>query len=113
MVPDQRRTASRTSVRGTGTTCVCARAAQITSRFPNVHGAPIHIGAPEAIGVDLSKRYQNVGDPEVGDDELPVFWACGLTPQLAVKNARPLLCITHAPSCMLISDLRNSTLAIL
>ena len=89
------------------------RAVQITSRFPNVHGAPVHIGAPEAIGVDLSKRYQNVGDPEVGDDELPVFWACGLTPQLAVKNARPPLCITHAPSCMLITDLRNSSLAIL
>ena len=89
------------------------RAVQITSRFPNVHGAPVHIGAPEAIGVDLSKRYQNVGDPEVGDDELPVFWACGLTPQLAVKNARPPLCITHAPSCMLITDLRNSSLAVL
>ena len=69
--------------------------------------------AGQTIGVDLSKRYQNVGDPEVGDDELPVFWACGLTPQLAVKNARPPLCITHAPSCMLITDLRNSTLATL
>jgi uncharacterized protein YcsI (UPF0317 family) len=88
------------------------RAVQITSRFPNVHGAPIHIGNPAAIGVDLSSRYQNVGDPEVADDELPVFWACGLTPQLAVKNAKPPLCITHAPSCMLITDLRNSTLAV-
>ena len=43
----------------------------------------------------------------------PVFWACGLTPQVAVKNARPPLCITHAPSCMLITDLRNSSLATL
>jgi len=89
------------------------RAVQITSRFPNVHGAPIHIGNPDAIGVDLRKRYQNVGDPEVADDELPVFWACGLTPQLAVENAKPPLCITHAPSCMLITDLRNSSLATL
>jgi uncharacterized protein YcsI (UPF0317 family) len=89
------------------------RAVQITSRFPNVHGAPVHIGNPAAIGVDLSRRYQNVGDPEVADDELPVFWACGLTPQLAVANARPPLCITHAPSCMLITDLRNSSLAVL
>jgi uncharacterized protein YcsI (UPF0317 family) len=88
------------------------RAVQITSRFPNVHGAPVHIGNPEAIGVDLAKRYQNVGDPEVADDELPVFWACGLTPQLVVKNARPPLCITHAPSCMLITDLRNASLAV-
>jgi uncharacterized protein YcsI (UPF0317 family) len=89
------------------------RAVQITSRFPNVHGAPVHIGNPERIGVDLSERYQNVGDGEVADDELPVFWACGLTPQLAVRSARPPLCITHAPSCMLITDLRNAALAVL
>jgi len=89
------------------------RAVQITSRFPNVHGAPVHLGNPRSIGVDLSRRYLDVGDPEVADDELPVFWACGLTPQLAVKNARPPLCITHAPSSMLITDLRNASLAVL
>ena len=58
------------------------------------------------------KRYQNVGDGEVGDGEIPVFWACGLTPQLAVKNAKPPFCITHAPSSMLITDLRNASLAV-
>lgn len=89
------------------------RAVQITSRFPNVHGAPIHLGNPKSIGVDLTRRYLDVGDPEVADDELPVFWACGLTPQLAVKNAKPPLCITHAPSSMLITDVRNASLAIL
>ena len=89
------------------------RAVQITSRFPNVHGAPVHLGNPGSIGVDLSRRYLDVGDPEVADDELPVFWACGLTPQLAVKNARPPLCITHAASSMLITDLRNASLAVL
>jgi uncharacterized protein YcsI (UPF0317 family) len=89
------------------------RAIQITSRFPNVHGAPVHIGCPQDIGVDLGRRYQNVGDPEVAEGELPVFWACGLTPQLAVKNAKPPLCITHAPSSMLITDLRNASLAVL
>jgi uncharacterized protein YcsI (UPF0317 family) len=89
------------------------RAVQITSRFPNVHGAPVHIGNPDSIGVDLSRRYQNVGDGEVADDELPVFWACGLTPQLAVRDAKPPLCITHAPSSMLITDLRNASLAVL
>ncbi len=89
------------------------RAIQITSRFPNVHGAPVHIGRPQDIGVDLSRRYQNVGDPEVAEGQLPVFWACGLTPQLAVKNAKPPLCITHAPSSMLITDLRNASLAVL
>jgi len=89
------------------------RAVLITSRFPNVHGAPIHIGDHGGIGVDLSRRYQDVGDPEVQADELPVFWACGLTPQLAVRNAKPDLCITHAPSCMLVTDLRNASLAVL
>jgi uncharacterized protein YcsI (UPF0317 family) len=89
------------------------RAIQITSRFPNVHGAPVHIGRPQDIGVDLARRYQDVGDPEVAEGELPVFWACGLTPQLAVKNAKPPLCITHAPSSMLITDLRNASLAVL
>jgi len=89
------------------------RAIQITSRFPNVHGAPVHIGDPSAIGVDLAKRYQDVGDGEVSKGEIPLFWACGLTPQLAVKNAKPPLCITHAPSSMLITDLRNASLAVL
>lgn len=89
------------------------RAIQITSRFPNVHGAPVHLGNPELIGVDLSKRYQNVGDGDVAADEIPLFWACGLTPQLAVNNAKPPFCITHAPSSMLITDLRNASLAVL
>jgi uncharacterized protein YcsI (UPF0317 family) len=89
------------------------RAIQVTSRFPNVHGAPIHIGDPAAIGVDLDKRYQGVGSGEVLAGELPLFWACGLTPQLAVANAKPPVCITHAPSSMLVTDLRNASLAVL
>jgi len=89
------------------------RAIQITSRFPNVHGAPVHIGDPAQIGVDLSNRYQNVGDGTVGDGQIPVFWACGLTPQLAVMSAKPPLCITHAPSSMLVTDLSNASLAML
>lgn len=89
------------------------RAIQITSRFPNVHGAPVHLGSPEAIGVDLSKRYQDIGDGEVREGEIPVFWACGLTPQLAVSKAKPPLCITHAPAAMLITDLRNASMAVL
>jgi uncharacterized protein YcsI (UPF0317 family) len=89
------------------------RAIQITSRFPNVHGAPIHIGDPAMIGVDLARRYRDVGSSEVGPRELPLFWACGLTPQLAIENAKPPFCITHAPSCMLVTDLRNASLAIL
>ena len=91
------------------------RAIQITSRFPNVHGAPVHIGDPAAHRRrSFDRRFQDVGDPEVaGEARLPVFWACGLTPQLAVKNAKPRFCITHAPSSMLITDLRNASLAVL
>lgn len=89
------------------------RAIQITSRFPNVHGAPVHIGDPGMIGVDLKNRYQNVGDGMVADGEIPLFWACGLTPQLAVMSAKPPICITHAPSSMLVTDLRNASLAML
>ena len=89
------------------------RAIQITSRFPNVHGAPIHLGDPAMIGVDLARRYRDVGSGEVGPGEVPLFWACGLTPQLAIDNAKPPLCITHAPSCMLVTDLRNASLAVL
>jgi uncharacterized protein YcsI (UPF0317 family) len=87
------------------------RAIQITSRFPAVHGAPVHIGLPEAIGiVDLSKP--DYGDPvPVGSDELPVFWACGVTPQAVIAEARPEFCITHAPGSMLITDLPNNRLA--
>jgi len=89
------------------------RAIQITTRFPTVHGAPVHIGKPELIGIeDIDQPW--VGDPtEVRDDELPVFWACGVTPQSVVRNARPPLCITHSPGHMLVTDVRNSTLALL
>ena len=87
------------------------RAIQITSRFPEVHGAPVHIGDPALIGIDdLAKP--DYGDAvEVLPDELPVFWACGVTPQAAIAQARPDFCITHAPGAMLITDLLNHELA--
>jgi uncharacterized protein YcsI (UPF0317 family) len=89
------------------------RAIQITSRFPDVHGAPVHIGLPEAIGIaDLGKP--DWGDAvEVRPGELPVFWACGVTPQAVVMAARPELCITHAPGSMLVTDLENARLGVL
>jgi uncharacterized protein YcsI (UPF0317 family) len=89
------------------------RAIQITTRFPAVHGAPVHIGLPEAIGIrDLARPDYGDAVP-VGVDELPVFWACGVTPQAVIAETRPEFCITHAPGCMLITDLRNSRLAVL
>jgi uncharacterized protein YcsI (UPF0317 family) len=87
------------------------RAIQVTSRFPNVHGAPVHIGDPSLIGIS------NLNAPDYGDavevmaDEIPVFWACGVTPQAALVQARPEFCITHAPGAMLITDLLNQQLA--
>jgi len=88
------------------------RAIQITSRFPTVHGAPVHIGDPALIGIrDVARP--DYGDPvEVRPDELPVFWACGVTPQAVVAAARPEFCITHAPGYMLVTDLINSRLAV-
>jgi uncharacterized protein YcsI (UPF0317 family) len=87
------------------------RAIQITSRFPSVHGAPVHVGLPEAIGIeDLAKPDYGDAVP-VKSDELPVFWACGVTPQAVIAEVKPEFCVTHAPGCMLITDLRNTTLA--
>jgi uncharacterized protein YcsI (UPF0317 family) len=87
------------------------RAVEITSRFPQVHGAPVHIGSPHLIGInDLSKP--DYGDAvDVRDDEIAVFWACGVTPQAAIAQAKPDFCITHAPGAMLITDLLNHQLA--
>jgi uncharacterized protein YcsI (UPF0317 family) len=88
------------------------RAVQITSRYPSVHGAPVHLGAPEQIGIkDLSRPDFGEAVP-IAADELPVFWACGVTPQAAVMAARPALAITHSPGCMLVTDLRDEELAV-
>jgi uncharacterized protein YcsI (UPF0317 family) len=88
------------------------RAVQITSRFPSVHGAPVHIGLPHLIGIgDVSRPDYGDAVP-VHDDELPVFWACGVTPQAVIAAARPRFAITHSPGCMLVTDRRNSALAI-
>jgi uncharacterized protein YcsI (UPF0317 family) len=89
------------------------RAVQITSRFPSVHGAPVHLGKPELIGIeDINKAWQG-DDPEIRDDELPVFWACGVTPQVVVRQAKPPICITHKPGHMLVTDVLNASLAIM
>ena len=88
------------------------RAIQICTRFPAVHGAPVHLGDPNLIGItDINQP--DYGDAvTIADGELPVFWACGVTPQVAMEHAKPPLAITHSPGCMLVTDLRNSQLAI-
>ncbi|QTN29684.1 putative hydro-lyase [Rhodoferax sp. AJA081-3] len=87
------------------------RAVQVTSRFPNVHGAPVHMGDPAQIGITRLDTPDYGDAVEVMDDEIPVFWACGVTPQAALVQARPAFCITHAPGAMLITDLLNQQLA--
>jgi uncharacterized protein YcsI (UPF0317 family) len=89
------------------------RAVQITTRFPAVHGAPVHLGHPHLIGIkDITKP--DYGDPVPLDaDEIPVFWACGVTPQAVIAAAKLPFAITHAPGLMLVTDLQNKHLAVL
>ncbi len=89
------------------------RAVQVTSRFPSVHGAPVHVGDPRLLGIaDLAKP--DFGEPsELRKGEVPVFWACGVTPQAVAMQARPELVITHAPGHMFITDLRDEQLGVI
>ncbi|MBI2853964.1 MAG: putative hydro-lyase [Chloroflexi bacterium] len=88
------------------------KAVQITSRFPAVHGAPVHIGDPEEIGIrDLSKP--DYGDAvEVKPGEVPVFWMCGVTPQAVALRSKPSLMITHSPGYMFVTDMLDEDLAV-
>jgi len=89
-----------------------ARAVQISGRYPGVHGAPVHLGDPATIGI------RDLQAPDFGDavtirpGEVPVFWACGVTPQAVAMQAKPPLMLTHAPGHMFITDLRNEELAV-
>lgn len=85
-----------------------ATAVRVTSRYPAVHGAPVHVGDPTALGIaDLGAP--DFGDPvELGDGDVPVFWACGVTPQAAVMQSQPPFAIGHAPGHMAITDARDS-----
>lgn len=83
------------------------RVVAATSCFPAMHGGPIHVGDPSALGIADAMR------PDFGDSvtirpgEVPVFWACGVTPQLALVAARPEIAVTHSPGCMFVTDLRD------
>ncbi|HET6879100.1 MAG TPA: putative hydro-lyase [Pirellulales bacterium] len=82
---------------------------EITGRYSTMHGEPVHVGDPAAIGI------RDLAAPDFGDavhlepDEVPVFWACGVTPQLALATARPEIAITHSPGCMFVTDLTRCT----
>ena len=89
------------------------RAVQVTTNLPQAHGAPIHIGDPAQIGIkDLQQP--DFGDVvPIKDGEVPVFWACGVTSQLAIEQAKPNIAITHSPGHMFITDIREEQLAII
>ena len=89
------------------------RAVQVTTRFHLTHGAPVHIGAPHKLGIkDLD--HPEFGDPvSIHDGEIPVFWACGVTSQLAATSVPLPRVITHAPGHMFVSDLRDEDLTVL
>ncbi len=82
----------------------------VTGAMPKVHGAPVHIGFPEVIGI------KSLDNPDFGDavtikeGEVPVFWPCGVTPQSVVMSSKPDFCITHSPGHMLITDVKNVNL---
>jgi uncharacterized protein YcsI (UPF0317 family) len=86
-------------------------ATEVTARYPEMHGAPVHAGDPAELGI------KDVGDPDFGDavdmaaGEVPVFWACGVTPQAVVMASRPPYAITHAPGQMFITDRRDESYA--
>jgi uncharacterized protein YcsI (UPF0317 family) len=77
----------------------------ITSRFPQMHGAPVHVGDPSTLGITDIHRPDFGEAVEIRPNEVPVFWACGVTPQLALEAARLDLAITHSPGCMFVTDL--------
>jgi uncharacterized protein YcsI (UPF0317 family) len=90
-----------------------AKAVTVSARFPGAHGAPVHIGDPTLIGISQLDR-PDYGDAQpLAEGDVPVFWACGVTPQAVALASRPPLMITHSPGHMFITDLPNSALAVL
>ena len=89
------------------------RAVQVTSRFPTVHGAPLHLGHPSSIGItDLDQP--DYGDSvTVKEGEVPVFWACGVTPQAVAAHVKPPFMITHAPGHMFITDIKTESVGVM
>lgn len=81
-------------------------AISVSEAHPTLHGAPVHHGDPAALGIDLERPLDTIGRVDIAPGEVPVFWACGVTPQLAIERARPPLAITHLSAHMLVTDVR-------
>lgn len=89
-----------------------AIAYEVCRHLPGAHGAPVHMGDPALIGI-ANVNVPDEGEPTaIRDGEIPVFWGCGVTPQAAAVEARPPVCITHAPGYMLVCDVRTEDLTL-
>ena len=82
-------------------------ATRITRILPQTHGAPIHVGDPSALGIDHLDRPDYGDAVPIRDGEVPVFWACGVTPLEAILQARPDLAVVHEPGHMFVTDIRE------
>ncbi len=84
------------------------RAVSASGRYPTMHGAPVHIGNPEALGIEDLDKPEFGESISIAEDEVPVFWACGVTPQAVAMQARPSFMITHSPGHMFVTDRKNT-----
>lgn len=84
------------------------QAIEVSGRYPSVHGAPVHVGDPAALGIRDLMQPEHGDAPLLDPGDVPVFWACGVTPQAVVTASRPAFAITHAPGHMLVTDARDS-----
>jgi uncharacterized protein YcsI (UPF0317 family) len=84
-----------------------ALATSITGQMPAVHGSPVQVGSPAELGVQPDRP--DFGDPvQMHDGDVPVFWACGVTPPAALMASRPPFAITHSPGYMLVTDVPDA-----
>jgi uncharacterized protein YcsI (UPF0317 family) len=86
------------------------QAGALSARYPRAHGAPVHLGDPAALGITALDKPDFGEAVEVRAGEVPVFWACGVTPQAVAMAVRPPLMLTHAPGHMFLTDLREAPL---
>jgi len=85
------------------------RAVQVCARFPRAHGVPVHVGDPATIGIRAIDR-PDFGDAvEIRPGEVPVFWACGVTPQAVLMASKPPFAVTHAPGHMFVTDIQDAS----
>lgn len=84
------------------------RAVAVSGRYPTMHGAPVHVGDPESLGIRSLEAPEFGNSISIGKSQIPVFWACGVTPQAVAMRSRPPLMITHSPGHMFITDRLNS-----